>query len=144
VERGWAQLAAAAPGATYLGGGTNLVDLMREGIEQPDTVVDVTALPLDTVEDLPGSGLRIGALVRNSAPAADGRVRARYPVLSQALLAGASGQLRNMATVGGNLPAADPLPVLLRPRCGVPQTGPGQRVRRARRVQSRLRNPRGE
>ncbi|MFB4283247.1 MULTISPECIES: FAD binding domain-containing protein [unclassified Nonomuraea] len=91
------------PGAKYLGGGTNLVDLMREGIERPDTVVDVTGLPLDTVEELPGGGLRIGALVRNSVLAADGRVRARYPVLSQALLAGASAQLRNMATVGGNL-----------------------------------------
>src|ERR687896_2360818 len=98
-----AVLAAAEPGAKFLGGGTNLVDLMREGIERPDTVVDVTGLPLDTVDDLPGGGLRIGALVRNSALAADGRVRTRYPVLSQALLAGASGQLRNMATVGGNL-----------------------------------------
>ncbi|MEV4170529.1 xanthine dehydrogenase family protein subunit M [Nonomuraea sp. NPDC049709] len=95
--------AATEPGAKYLGGGTNLVDLMREGIERPDTVVDVTGLPLDTVEELPGGGLRIGALVRNSVLAADGRVRARYPVLSQALLAGASAQLRNMATVGGNL-----------------------------------------
>jgi len=91
------------PGAKYLGGGTNLVDLMREGIERPDTVVDVTGLPLDMVEELPGGGLRIGALVRNSALAADRRVRTRYPVLSQALLSGASGQLRNMATVGGNL-----------------------------------------
>src|SRR5919199_2805790 len=98
-----AVLAAAAPGAKFLGGGTNLVDLMREGIEQPDTVVDVSGLPLDTVEDLPDGGLRIEALVRNSALAADARVRARYPVLSQALLSGASGQLRNMATVGGNL-----------------------------------------
>ncbi|MFC5824960.1 FAD binding domain-containing protein [Nonomuraea insulae] len=91
------------PGAKYLGGGTNLVDLMREGIERPDTVVDVTGLPLDTVEELPDGGLRVGALVRNSVLAADRRVRARYPVLSQALLAGASAQLRNMATVGGNL-----------------------------------------
>ncbi|GAB3398965.1 FAD binding domain-containing protein [Flindersiella endophytica] len=91
------------PGAKYLGGGTNLVDLMREGIERPDTVVDVTGLPLDTVEELPDGGLRIGALVRNSALAADRRMRTRYPVLSQALLSGASAQLRNMATVGGNL-----------------------------------------
>jgi xanthine dehydrogenase YagS FAD-binding subunit len=98
-----AVLAAAAPGAKFLGGGTNLVDLMREGIEQPDTVVDVTGLPLDTVEELPGGGLRIGALVRNSALAADRRVRTGYRMLSQALLSGASGQLRNMATVGGNL-----------------------------------------
>ena len=98
-----AVLAAAAPGAKYLGGGTNLVDLMREGIEQPDTVVDVTGLPLDTVENLPDGGLRIGAMVRNSALAADRRVRTGYRMLSQALLSGASGQLRNMATVGGNL-----------------------------------------
>ncbi len=98
-----AVLAAAKPGAKFLGGGTNLVDLMREGIERPDTVVDVTGLPFDTVDELPGGGLRIGAMVRNSALAADPRVRARYPVLSQALLCGASGQLRNMATVGGNL-----------------------------------------
>ncbi|GAA2209705.1 xanthine dehydrogenase family protein subunit M [Nonomuraea monospora] len=95
--------AASEPGARFLGGGTNLVDLMREGIERPDTVVDVTGLPFDTVDDLPGGGLRVGALVRNSALAADPRVRARYPMVSQALLSGASGQLRNMATVGGNL-----------------------------------------
>ena len=98
-----AVLAAAAPGAKFLGGGTNLVDLMREGIEQPDTVVDVTGLPLDTVEELPDGALRIGALVRNSALAADWRVRTSYRMLSEALLCGASGQLRNMATVGGNL-----------------------------------------
>ena len=96
-------LAAMGPETRYLGGGTNLVDLMREGIERPDIVVDVTGLPFDTVDELPGGGLRIGALVRNSTLAADRRVRARYPVLSQALLSGASGQLRNMATVGGNL-----------------------------------------
>ncbi|QFY13182.1 xanthine dehydrogenase family protein subunit M [Nonomuraea phyllanthi] len=96
-------VAAIGPGAKFLGGGTNLVDLMREGIELPETVVDVTGLPLDEVDELPGGGLRIGALVRNSALAADRRVRAAYPVLSQAVLAGASPQLRNMATVGGNL-----------------------------------------
>ncbi|PZG13681.1 FAD binding domain-containing protein [Nonomuraea aridisoli] len=94
---------AGEPGAKFLGGGTNLVDLMREGIERPATVVDVTALPLAAVDDLPDGGLRIGALVRNSALAADPRVHARYPMVSQALLAGASPQLRNMATVGGNL-----------------------------------------
>jgi xanthine dehydrogenase YagS FAD-binding subunit len=97
------QAVATGSGAKFLGGGTNLVDLMREGIERPDTVVDVTALPLDEVDELPGGGLRVGALVRNSALAADRRVRDRYPVLSQAILAGASAQLRNMATVGGNL-----------------------------------------
>ncbi|MER6006625.1 xanthine dehydrogenase family protein subunit M [Nonomuraea angiospora] len=96
-------LQAAGPAVKFLGGGTNLVDLMREGIEHPETLVDLTGLPLDEVDELPGGGLRIGALVRNSALAADRRVRARYPVLSQAVLAGASPQLRNMATVGGNL-----------------------------------------
>jgi len=87
----------------FLAGGTNLVDLMRADIEHPDTVVDVTALPLTDVTELPGGGLRIGALVRNSHLAAHPLVRTRYPVLTQAILTGASGQLRNMATVGGNL-----------------------------------------
>lgn len=91
------------PGAKFLGGGTNLVDLMRENIERPDTVVDVTALPLAEVEQRPDGGLRIGALVRNSHLAAHPLVRGAFPMLTQAILAGASGQLRNMATVGGNL-----------------------------------------
>jgi xanthine dehydrogenase YagS FAD-binding subunit len=90
-------------GARPLAGGTNLVDLMREDVERPETLVDLTALPLTDVEELPGGGLRIGALVRNSRLAASRVVRSRYPVLAQALLSGASGQLRNMATVGGNL-----------------------------------------
>lgn len=120
-----AVLAAAAPGAKYLGGGTNLVDLMREGIEQPDTVVDVTGLPLDTVEELPGGGLRIGALVRNSALAANRQVRARYPVLSQALLSGASGQLRNMATVGGNLLQRTRCPYFYDTAAACNKRGPG-------------------
>ncbi|MET1075821.1 MAG: xanthine dehydrogenase family protein subunit M, partial [Umezawaea sp.] len=91
------------PGAKFLGGGTNLVDLMREGVEQPDTVIDITRLPLAGVEELPDGGLRIGALVRNSDLAGNRLVRERYPVLAQALLTGASAQLRNMATVGGNM-----------------------------------------
>ncbi|HVQ18342.1 MAG TPA: xanthine dehydrogenase family protein subunit M [Actinomycetes bacterium] len=89
--------------ARLLAGGTNLVDLMRADIEHPDTVIDVTALPLADVTELPEGGLRVGALVRNSHLAAHPLVRTRYPVLTQALLMGASGQLRNMATVGGNL-----------------------------------------
>lgn len=89
--------------AKLLGGGTNLVDLMRENIEQPDQLVDVTALPLAQVEELPGGGVRIGALVRNSHLAASQLIRERYPVLSEAILNGASGQIRNMATTGGNL-----------------------------------------
>jgi xanthine dehydrogenase YagS FAD-binding subunit len=92
-----------APDAMFLAGGTNLVDLMKLGVATPSELVDVTKLPLDRISDLPDGGLRIGATVRNSDLAADPRVRGAYPVLSQALLAGASGQLRNMATTGGNL-----------------------------------------
>ncbi|MEU3991016.1 xanthine dehydrogenase family protein subunit M [Streptomyces platensis] len=95
--------AAGQPGARFLGGGTNLVDLMKLGVETPRLLIDVTRLPLDRIEELPDGGLRIGALVRNSDLAAAAAVRDRYPALSQALLAGASGQLRNIATTGGNL-----------------------------------------
>ncbi|GFE13528.1 FAD-binding molybdopterin dehydrogenase [Streptomyces glebosus] len=95
--------AAGQPGARFLGGGTNLVDLMKLGVETPRLLIDVTRLPLDRIEELPDGGLRIGALVRNSDLAAAAAVRVRYPALSQALLAGASGQLRNIATTGGNL-----------------------------------------
>ncbi|MDP9848724.1 FAD binding domain-containing protein [Streptosporangium lutulentum] len=91
------------PNAKFLGGGTNLVDLMREHIERPDTIIDITRLPLTEIEELPGGGVRIGALVRNSRLAADLLIRTRYPLLSRAILTGASAQLRNMATVGGNL-----------------------------------------
>lgn len=94
---------AATPGARYLGGGTNLVDLMRLGVESPDKLVDVSRLPHDRIAATDDGGLRIGAAVRNADVAVDATVRERYPVLSQALLAGASGQLRNLATVGGNL-----------------------------------------
>ena len=93
----------ARPGAAFLGGGTNLVDLMKLGVTAPDLLVDVTGLLPGEIERTPGGGLRIGAGVRNSDLAADPRVRAGFPVLAQAVLAGASGQLRNMATVGGNL-----------------------------------------
>jgi xanthine dehydrogenase YagS FAD-binding subunit len=91
------------PGAMFLAGGTNLVDLMKLGVATPDVLVDITRLPLGEVTELPGGGLRIGAAVRNSDLAAHPAVRRDFPVLSQALLAGASGQLRNMATTGGNL-----------------------------------------
>lgn len=87
----------------FLAGGTNLVDLMREGIEHPATVVDITRLPLSGIEELPDGALRVGALVTNSGLAADPLIRTRYPVLAKAILLGASAQLRNMATVGGNL-----------------------------------------
>jgi xanthine dehydrogenase YagS FAD-binding subunit len=91
------------PNAKFLGGGTNLVDLMREEVEAPDTIIDITRLPLTDVVELPDGGIRIGALVRNSHLAANQLIRSRYPLLSQAILTGASAQLRNMATVGGNL-----------------------------------------
>ena len=92
-------------GATvrFVAGGTNLVDLMKLNVELPDQVVDINSLPLNKVEQLPNGGLRIGALVRNSDLAHDPNVVRDYAVLSQALLSGASPQLRNMATTGGNL-----------------------------------------
>ncbi|MGI8839379.1 MAG: FAD binding domain-containing protein [Caulobacteraceae bacterium] len=99
----------ARAGAKYLGGGTNLVDLMRETIERPELLLDVTGL-FRGMEDTDDGGLRIGAGVTNTAVAADRRVRERYPMLAQAIVAGASAQIRNMATVGGNL--------LQRTRCG--------------------------
>jgi xanthine dehydrogenase YagS FAD-binding subunit len=89
------------PSAKFLGGGTNLVDLMREGVETPDALVDVTRLSR-AIENKDG-GLVIGAAATNTALAADRRVRQRYPLLARAILAGASGQIRNMATVGGNI-----------------------------------------
>jgi xanthine dehydrogenase YagS FAD-binding subunit len=97
-----AVVAASDPGARFLGGGTNLIDLMKMGVEQPAHLIDVTRLPLAGIDDHHG-GLRIGAMARNSDVANHPLVRERYPVLSQALLAGASPQLRNMATTGGNL-----------------------------------------
>ena len=93
---------AARSGAHYLGGGTNLVDLMRETVEAPAALVDVTALS-DSIEEVDGGGLMIGAAARNTAVAAHKAVRTRYPVLARAILAGASAQIRNMATTGGNL-----------------------------------------
>ena len=89
--------------AKFIGGGTNLIDLMREKIEQPDTVIDITHLPLADVEEGEDGSVKIGALVRNSHLAANTIIRQRYPVLSEAILNGASAQLRNMATTGGNL-----------------------------------------
>ncbi|MGP0036290.1 MAG: FAD binding domain-containing protein [Solirubrobacteraceae bacterium] len=90
-------------GARYLGGGTNLVDLMKDGVETPARLVDVRSLPIAGVRETSDGGLLIGATTTNSDTAAHPEVRRRYPALSQAILAGASGQLRNMATVGGNL-----------------------------------------
>jgi xanthine dehydrogenase YagS FAD-binding subunit len=95
--------AVAKAGAKFISGGTNLLDLMKLEIERPTHLVDISRLPLTEIQELPDGGLRIGAQASNSDVAADGRVRTRYPVLTQALVAGASGQLRNKASVGGNL-----------------------------------------
>jgi len=98
-----ARAAAAHPGARFIAGGTNLLDLMKLQIETPSHLIDVNGLGFDRIEPTDTGGLRIGALVRNTDLAADARVRRDYPVLSRALLAGASGQLRNRATTAGNL-----------------------------------------
>ena len=102
-ERSAVAVLAGTPRARFLGGGTNLVDLMRLGVETPDVLVDVTRLPANRVDVMPDGGLLIGAGVRNSELAADHQVRTRYPALAEALLSGASGQLRNLATTAGNL-----------------------------------------
>jgi xanthine dehydrogenase YagS FAD-binding subunit len=94
---------AAASGAKFIAGGTTLVDLMKLNVEKPSGLVDINLLPLDKIEKLPSGGLRIGAMVRNSDLAWNDDVKRDYAVLSQALLSGASPQLRNMATTGGNL-----------------------------------------
>ncbi|MDY0744075.1 xanthine dehydrogenase family protein subunit M [Paucibacter sp. R3-3] len=98
-----ARAAAAQPGARFIAGGTNLLDLMKLQIETPQHLIDVNGLSFDRIDPTDEGGLRIGALVRNTDLAADARVRRDYPVLSRALLAGASGQLRNRATTAGNL-----------------------------------------
>ncbi|GAB5095272.1 MULTISPECIES: FAD binding domain-containing protein [unclassified Caballeronia] len=104
ADIGAALQAASQPGTMFIGGGTNLLDLMKGGVARPTRLVDITHIDaLNGVTTLPDGGLRIGALVRNSDAANHAWVRERYPLLSQALLAGASAQLRNMATVGGNL-----------------------------------------
>ena len=96
--------AAAAPGAAYLAGGTNLLDLMKGGVTRPERLVDITHLPgLDQIENLPDGGVRIGVLVRNADLAHDPNFARRFPAVGEALLSGASAQLRNAATVGGNL-----------------------------------------
>lgn len=96
--------AAAVPGSAYLAGGTNLVDLMKVGVARPQRLVDITRLPgLDRIDWLPDGGVRVGALVRNSDLAYDARFSRAFPAVAEALLSGASAQLRNAATVGGNL-----------------------------------------
>nr|MDQ3824726.1 FAD binding domain-containing protein [Actinomycetota bacterium] len=94
---------AGRPRAAFLAGGTNLVDHLKLGLVRPELLIDVSGLPFDTIDALPGGGVRIGAMVRNSDLAAHPLIRRLYPALAQAVLAGASGQLRNLATTGGNL-----------------------------------------
>jgi len=103
TDPGAAVAAMSKAGAKFISGGTNLLDLMKLEIEQPSHLVDIGRLPFKDIEEMRDGGLRIGAQATNSDVAADRRVRSRYAVLSQALLAGASGQLRNKASVGGNL-----------------------------------------
>jgi xanthine dehydrogenase YagS FAD-binding subunit len=94
---------AADPAAKFIAGGTNLIDLMKENVARPSRLIDITRLPLGKIEETTDGGLRIGALVANSDLAYDPRIDARYPLLGSAILAGASQQLRNMASTGGNL-----------------------------------------
>jgi xanthine dehydrogenase YagS FAD-binding subunit len=94
---------AADPVAKFIAGGTNLIDLMKENVARPSRLIDITRLPLGKIEETTDGGLRIGALVANSDLAYDPRIEARYPLLGSAILAGASQQLRNMASTGGNL-----------------------------------------
>ena len=94
---------AAAPGAKYLAGGTNLVDLMKGGVETPHALVDIGRLGLAAIEEMPHGGVRIGALARNSDVADHPLIRSHYPLLARALLSGATQQLRNAATIGGNI-----------------------------------------
>jgi xanthine dehydrogenase YagS FAD-binding subunit len=103
TDIGAAIAAVQEPGAVFLGGGTNLIDLAKANVANPTRVVDINRLPLAEISELAGGGVRIGALARNSDTANHPLIRSRYPLLSQALLAGASPQLRNMATTGGNL-----------------------------------------
>ncbi|MFI5669421.1 FAD binding domain-containing protein [Streptomyces sp. NPDC051704] len=113
------------PGAVFVAGGTNLFDHLKLGIARPDLLVDVTGLPLDRVEVLPDGGVRVGATVRNADLAAHPEVRERYPVVSQALLSGASPQLRNMATLAGNLMQRTRCPYFLNPDTPCNKRRPG-------------------
>jgi len=97
------RMIASDPTAKFIAGGTNLIDLMKEDVERPSRLIDISRLPLKTVEETAGGGLRIGALVPNSDLAYHPLIEQRYPMLSSAILAGASQQLRNMASTGGNL-----------------------------------------
>jgi len=120
-----AAVAAADPQARYIAGGTNLLDLMKLEIETPARLIDISRLPLTEIEETPDGGVLIGALVTNSDLAADPRVRARYPMLARALLAGASAQLRNKASVGGNLMQRTRCPYFYDPHMACNKRVPG-------------------
>ncbi|MGW2407960.1 FAD binding domain-containing protein [Streptomyces sp. NPDC001739] len=117
--------AVSTAGAKFISGGTNLLDLMKLDIEHPSHLVDISRLPLRAIEELPDGGLRIGAQAVNSDVAADVRVRTRYPVLSQALVSGASGQLRNKASTGGNLLQRTRCPYFYDTAAGCNKRNPG-------------------
>jgi xanthine dehydrogenase YagS FAD-binding subunit len=125
VDARGAVAAVSKPGAKYISGGTNLLDLMKLEIEQPTHLVDISRLPLREIEATSDGGLRIGAQVSNSNLAADIGVRTRYPVLTQALIAGASGQLRNKASVGGNLVQRTRCPYFYDTAAGCNKRNPG-------------------
>ena len=125
TDAGAAVAAVSKAGAKFISGGTNLLDLMKLEIEQPTHLVDISRLPLKDIEELPDGGLRIGAQAANSDVAADARVRTHYPVLSQALLAGASGQLRNKASIGGNLLQRTRCPYFYDTAAGCNKRSPG-------------------
>ena len=120
-----AAAAAATPGAKFIAGGTNLLDLMKLQIETPTHLVDVQDLHLDRIEAMPEGGLRVGALVTNTALASDERVRRDYPVLTRAIVAGASGQLRNKATTAGNLLQRTRCPYFYDPNMPCNKRSPG-------------------
>ena len=123
------------PGAKFIAGGTNLLDLMKLEIETPAHLVDVQELKLDRIERVGDGGLRIGALVSNTALAANDRVRRDYGVLTRAIVAGASGQLRNKATTAGNLLQRTRCPYFYDTEPGVQQAQARFGLRRDRRVQ---------
>jgi xanthine dehydrogenase YagS FAD-binding subunit len=130
------------PNAKFVAGGTNLIDLMKMDVERPTKVIDITRLPLKQVENMPNGGLRIGALVRNTDLAYHPIVEQRYPVLASAIMAGASQQLRNMASTGRQPLAAYALPLLLRRSDALQQTRAGHWLLGDRRPQSHARDPR--
>jgi xanthine dehydrogenase YagS FAD-binding subunit len=122
---GAAVAAGSMPGAKFISGGTNLLDLMKLEIEQPTHLIDISRLPLKEMDELADSGLRIGAQAANSDVAAHTQVRTRYPILSQALVAGASSQLRNKASVGGNLVQRTRCPYFYDTAAGCNKRNPG-------------------